>query len=73
MKQMDMQQKQLEIQDRLQEMQMEAAFKRQEHAMKMAEMQRKGELALLLHQVKVQQLRAQAVAAAAKPTGVTSQ
>jgi len=73
MKQMDMQQKQLEIQARQQEMQMEAAFKQQEHAMKMAEMQRKGELALLQHQTKVQQLRAQAIAAAAKPAGVTSQ
>lgn len=73
MKQLDMQQKQMEIAARQQELQMEAAFKQQEHTMKMAEMQRKGELALLQHQTKVQQLRAQAVAAAAKPAGVTSQ
>lgn len=75
MKQMDIQQKQMEIQARQQELQMEAAFKQQEHAMKMAEMQRKGELALLQHNTKMQQARAQAVAAAAaaKPTGVTSQ
>lgn len=73
MKQMDMQQKQLEIQARQQEMAMEAAFKQQEHAMKMAEMQRKGELALLQHNTKMQQVRAQAVAATAKPAGVTSQ
>lgn len=71
MKQMDIQQKQMEIQARQQELQMEAAFKQQEHAMKMAEMQRKGELALLQHNTKMQQARAQAVAA--KPTGVTSQ
>lgn len=73
MKQLDMQQKQMEIAARQQELQMEAAFKQQEHAMKMAEMQRKGELALLQHNTKMQQVRAQAVAAAAKPVGVTNQ
>lgn len=73
MKQMDMQMKQMEIQARQQELQMDAAFKQQEHAMKMAEMQRKGELALVQHQTKMQQVRAQALAAAAKPAGVTGQ
>lgn len=73
MKQMDIQQKQMEIDARKQEMAMEAAFKQEEHAMKMAEMRRKGELALLQHTTKMQQVRAQAVAAAAKPAGVTNQ
>lgn len=73
MKQLDLQQKQMEIEARQQELQMEAAFKQQEHAMKMAEMQRKGELALLQHNTKMQQVRAQAAVAAAKPAGVTNQ
>ena len=73
MKQLDMQQKQMEIAARQQELQMEAAFKQQEHAMKMAEMQRKGELALLQHNTKMQQVRAQAAAAAVKPADVTNQ
>jgi hypothetical protein len=73
MKQMEIQQKQLEIDARRKELAMEAVFKQQEHAMKMAEMQRKGELALLQHNTKMQQVRAQAIAAAAKPTGNTGQ